>query len=134
MNILCCLNTNYLNPLIVLLHSLRKHHKTGEVNLFLLSTNFSEKAQKTLQLHCKQLDINLWFKMHKLKNFSRKLNFTVDTYLRVFAFSLLPKNVDKVLYLDADMLLLDDVQKIYDIDVSNVKLAGCRISYVIVTA
>ncbi len=47
-----------------------------------------------------------------------------DIFLRIFAFEYLPKGVEKVLYLDADAVFLNDVRKIYDTNLDG-KLMAC---------
>ena len=49
---------------------------------------------------------------------------SLDMYLRVFAFEYLPKSVDKVLYLDADVLAFGDIAEIYQTDISDYVLSA----------
>lgn len=112
--------------MLTLLWSMRKYNQ-DPVNLYLLSTKFSKDSEDKLTKFCKDLNIECFVKRTELdKVFKKKFHYTSDMYLRILAFKLLPENVEKILYLDADMLFLSDVKKIYDQDISNVKFACVR--------
>ena len=48
-----------------------------------------------------------------------------ETYYRLLAPQLLP-NVDKAIYLDSDLIVCDDIAKLYDVDVTGYPLAATR--------
>ena len=52
-------------------------------------------------------------------------HFRPETYYRLLSPQLLP-NVDKAIYLDSDLIVCDDVAKLYDVDVRGYKLAATR--------
>ena len=52
-------------------------------------------------------------------------HFRPETYYRLLSPQLLP-NVDKAIYLDSDLIVCDDVAKLYDVDVKGYKLAATR--------
>ena len=54
--------------------------------------------------------------------------FPLETWFRLFAPSLLPK-YDKILWLDADIVVRDDVAKLYATDVGDNWIAACRWDY-----
>lgn len=49
---------------------------------------------------------------------------SLATYYRLMMADVLPKNLGKVLYLDCDMIIEDDLKKIWEIDISNYVLAA----------
>jgi lipopolysaccharide biosynthesis glycosyltransferase len=63
----------------------------------------------------------------KLEAYGRKLNlrdyYTVAIYFRLFIPNMFP-HLDKAIYLDADMVILEDVAKLYDIDLHDNLLGG----------
>lgn len=127
MNLLCCINDGYLYPALTMLYSIREHN-SDKINLYVLSTKFSKKSEKILLEKCSKVNINVNLIRYDFKkNFETKdINYTIDMYLRIFAFDLLPKEVEKVLYLDADMLILKDLANLYNIEISNKVLACVR--------
>ena len=52
-------------------------------------------------------------------------HFRPETYYRLLAPQLLP-NVDKAIYLDSDLIVCDDIAKLYDADVTGYPLAATR--------
>lgn len=52
-------------------------------------------------------------------------HFRPETYFRLLAPQLLP-NVDKAIYLDSDLIVDDDVAKLFDVDVTGYPLAATR--------
>ena len=52
-------------------------------------------------------------------------HFRPETYFRLLAPQLLP-NVDKAIYLDSDLIVDDDVSKLFDVDVTGYPLAATR--------
>jgi lipopolysaccharide biosynthesis glycosyltransferase len=63
----------------------------------------------------------------KLEVYGRKLNlrdyYTVAIYFRLFIPNMFPQ-LDKAIYLDADMVILEDVAKLYNIDLHDNLLGG----------
>lgn len=45
-------------------------------------------------------------------------------YYRLLLSSVLPQNLDKVLYLDCDMIVMRDIQEIFKIEIDNYALAA----------
>ena len=124
MNLLMCLNDGYVYPLINLMHSIRKYN-SDKINLFVLSTKLGQSSQELIKEKLGQMNIDLNISIVEVKQFevAKNQHYTFDMFLRVFAFNILPKNVDKILYLDADMIAVDDISKIYNTDLEN-KLFG----------
>ena len=68
------------------------------------------------------LDVDAALGGRKLPHYG---HFKPETYFRLLAPSLLP-SVDKAIYLDSDLVALDDVAKLFDIDVSGHLLGATR--------
>lgn len=51
---------------------------------------------------------------------------SVTTYFRLFAPYLLPKEIDRVLYLDCDIICNGNIVDLYDVDFDNKVIVGCR--------
>lgn len=66
----------------------------------------------------------VFIKRIQFKNLCKYSCLSNDIFLRIFAFDYLPKTVEKVLYLDADAVFLNDVRKIYDTNLDG-KLMAC---------
>lgn len=126
MNLLCCINNDYTLPLLNLLCSIRKYNN-DKICLYILTTNLNSKSQNKILQVCQKLNINCNIKNVTLnKDMYSCKHYSVDMYLRLFAFDLLPADVEKVLYLDVDTIVCDDIKKLYDINIdSNLLAAVC---------
>lgn len=126
MNLLCCINNDYTLQLLNLLCSIRKYNN-DKICLYILTTNLNSKSQNKILQVCQKLNINCNIKNVTLnKDMYSCKHYSVDMYLRLFAFDLLPADVEKVLYLDVDTIVCDDIKKLYDINIdSNLLAAVC---------
>lgn len=127
MNILMCINDGYVHPLLGLMHSVRKYNK-DEITLYVLSTQLSDDNKTLIKQKLGEESIDVIInvvdcKESPLANFQ---HYTYDMFLRVFAFDLLPKEIDRILYLDADMLVLKDIAPIYNTDLDDKFLGAVR--------
>jgi lipopolysaccharide biosynthesis glycosyltransferase len=56
---------------------------------------------------------------------SNRIGITVETYYRI-VIPWLFMEYDKVIYLDGDMICLDDISELYDVDISEYMISSCR--------
>ena len=127
MNILMCINDGYVHPLLGLMHSVRKHNK-DDISLYILSTKLSDESQSIIKNKLAEENIEVSINIVDCNEspLAKFQHFTYDMFLRVLAFDLLPKEVDKILYLDADMLALGDIAQIYNCDLQCKFLGASR--------
>lgn len=59
--------------------------------------------------------MNKWYTSYHIKG---------EAYIRLFAASILPLCVEKVLYLDVDLIVIDDLSDLWDTDLGNYALAA----------
>ena len=124
---------NYIPCLAVALESLVAH--TSEDNnyrIIILNTGISnENISKILKYERDNIKISFEDISSKLFRLEKELElrirdyYSITIYYRLFIASLFPQ-FDKAIYLDADMLILDDVAKIYDIDMGDNLLVAVR--------
>lgn len=124
-------NDFYAPYLSVVLQSVKDNscHKNN-YDIIVLHTDISEKNRILLQKQCEAENFSLRFfdvrrRMKKYENLPLRGHFRVETYFRI----LLPEIFDsysKVLYLDSDMVVCDDIAKLFDTDIEGYLLAACR--------
>ncbi len=120
--VLFCCNPSYYQHLAVTLVSLLENNKTNRFELHLILSGRSSS-----------LETRLWRSLHSFSNFTLEIHdfalsdyahffvdnhVTVDTYSRIFAAKVLSPDIDKILYLDSDLLVLDDLRDLWTTDVS----------------
>jgi lipopolysaccharide biosynthesis glycosyltransferase len=105
------LESNRANPLVVHL-ALSRRDLAAEARL---SAWFAAAGTATLEIHEFDWGDTLWH---------TSFHISQDAYIRLFAGRLLGPSLDKVLYLDADLLVLDDLRPLWETDISGHALAA----------
>lgn len=118
-------------PLGVTLSSLIHNLKSGtSIDIFILSLAISAKTIDRLRRVISRSDINLTITFIEvdptmLEGLKEVGHLSIAAYLRIFLPVLLPPECAKVLYLDCDLLVFDDVSDLWNTDVgSNYLLAA----------
>ena len=120
MNILITINKGYVKQLNVLLNSIQYANPNESFDVYILHKNLEQEDIETIQ---KGLDLEKFF-IHSINipkseidNFPvYEKRYPVEIYFRIFATKYLPENVDKVLYLDADTIVINELKELYDTD------------------
>ena len=129
MNILVTLDRNYLPPLRVLLTSLFLHKPGEHFHIYLASDDLTEDDLQDIYalserhgaaLHLIHVEED-WFRdAPTMRYYSRAM------YYRLLAAQMLPPNLDRILYLDPDMLIINPIRPLYDTPLSDETLyAAC---------
>lgn len=130
MDILISTNTNFVHPTEVFLYSLCRSHENTRVDIYLayhdLRREDISRLDRVLNLfHDKILhliDVGGEF----AKKVPAKGNLSVETYYRILALDLLPKQLHKILYLDADMIVKGNIEELFATDLTGYPLAACE--------
>ena len=123
MNILVSCDENYINPLKTMLYSLFKSNDTN-FEVYLIHKDIRDEKINELEKFVKKASLEK-AKLNpiKVKNLfsNAKTNFyyTEEMYYRLLAYKYLPKNLDKILYLDPDVLVLNSCENLYNMDLEN---------------
>ncbi len=95
-----------------------------------LNSSITKKHQAQIKAEfCANTNLSIRFcdvsPMYSGLNLKTHFHITVETYYRLLMQEIM-KHYDKVLYIDSDLVVLDDVAKLYDTDVEGYCLAGVR--------
>ena len=134
MNIAYHSSDAYARILAVSMVSLFENNKfLDEINVYIIEHGISEKNKYALNLISKKYGRKLYFipmpdinQVERLKLKQVKKKWIFDSYCRLFLDDLLPKSVDKVLYLDSDVLVTDSLEKLWNTDLNNHVAAGVK--------
>ena len=126
--VLCAADENYVKPLAVTLHSAASHLAVGnELQVVLLDGGISESSWVGLRETLIDLPITVQVIRPDLTQVSDLMtshHISHAAYLRLLAAQLLPDYVDKVIYLDSDLLVLDDVTELWQIELGEAYCAA----------
>lgn len=132
MNVLVSVNSKFLVPLKVLLYSLFLSQK-DKCYIYLLNVQLSEKEISDLERYCSSLKMDLIVHeipedikgvIEKKKEALKGYSLSIETYARLFAPVLLP-GVSRVLWLDADCIVKEDISSFYNQNLGDFALAAC---------
>lgn len=127
-HIACGLDNNYAPYCTILLYSILENNKQDDITFHLLTNNMNEVNRKTIQQMVADYGKIIFF--HHIdkdlfQDFPISGHINYATYLRLLLPSVLP-DLDKVLYLDCDMIIDGNLKELWDINIENYALAGVR--------
>ncbi len=130
MNLSAAINDAYTPYAYVMLTSLFEKNPEAEVYVYLLQYDLSEKSKSNLEDLMQQYGNHLILLPIDLKKLSEKLPRTaewpVEVYFRLLLPDILPEEVDRILYLDADVIVNHPLRQFYEMDFAGKLVIGCR--------
>ena len=129
MNILISVNRDYLDKAETMLHSLRRYN-SEDVTVYLINRSLNDNKIRKLREYLHK-NLTMDFKVinvsetvfDELPVFEER--FSVEMYYRVIAQFLLPKSVDRIMWLDADIVICGNISDFYHQDFEDKLLAAC---------
>ncbi|MGI6510394.1 MAG: glycosyltransferase family 8 protein [Erysipelotrichaceae bacterium] len=128
MNILISVNKQYIDKARTMLLSLSLQVNEN-VTVYLMNHSLNDDAvadlKKYLENKCNFNFVEIDVKKTALDNLPVYLHMSIETYYRLLAQFLLPASVDRILWLDADIIILKDITDFYYQDFAGKLLVGC---------
>lgn len=126
MNILVTLNSNYLEVLVVMLKSLAVSNKHINFDVYVMNNSLTKEDIIFLEENTlKNINIiDLKVNDGHLDKAPVTKRYPKEMYYRILAAYYLPKKVDKILYLDPDLVVINKIDKLYNIDLDNYYFAA----------
>ena len=138
-DIVCSTDDNYIMPTGVMLTSLFENNKDINVNVHLLHggltnehidqiTNQVSKYNQNIRFY--RMDDHLFSEFPIGKSYqTNHVGSSMATYYRLFLSQILHDNIEKVIYLDGDILVLYSLKELWNIDMSDKAIAAVADSY-----
>ena len=135
LNVVFASNNDYSSLLSTCLISLLENNKKDFdcINVFVLDDGISEENKQKIFSLAKNYSCKLTFIKTDILNSNDKIMMPLDkedygksltTYYRLFLSTLLPDDIDKVIYLDCDALVLGSYKELWKLDISDYYCAG----------
>ena len=135
MNVVYSSSDSYAEICGISIVSLLENNKSEEnIDIYIIDNDISElnksKLEKTANKYARTLyfidkiDLNL---ITNTNVYTGRWN--IGTFFRLYLSSLLPNTVDRVLYIDCDMIIRKSLNEVYNLDIGNCLVAGvddCR--------
>ena len=126
-------------PCGVTMISLLENNKNNPIVFHIIGMDLKkESKEKLLSISLGYKDVSVLFyeikkellESHKFSLFDSK-HLSLATYSRLFLEEILPQNIDKILYLDCDMIIAKDLSDLWNTDIGNYSVAGVPDLYVL---
>lgn len=131
-NILCATDNNYAPYCGIMLTSLFESNKDCHFVVYIFQDG-SVMEENVLKYHrlAKKYGNEIVLKTideSMVKGFplNEQTHITIPTYFRLLAAELLPREVEKVIYLDGDLVVVDDIRPLWNVNLDGMALAGVR--------
>lgn len=130
MNIVVSLNSKYIKAAKSMLFSLHKYAKEP-ITVWLLNHSLSNHEVRRFKTFLRKYNIDLavipigpsFFDDMPLVSENQ---FSIEMYYRIFIPWLLPEEVDRVLWLDSDIIISGDIAPFYNLDLNEHCIAACE--------
>lgn len=121
LNLLFSIDDGYLDQFKVTLYSVQQNTSLKDIHVYLLQKTQLDRHEEIL-VFCQNLGINYHPVVIGEKAFEDAPTtdrYPETIYYRLLAHEYLPDDLDKILYLDADILCLNDLRTLYEVDLTN---------------
>jgi lipopolysaccharide biosynthesis glycosyltransferase len=126
MNLLFSINEAYLSVFENCLRSILSNGGYEHYDVYILQNDISIESQKNLEECYEQVSF-FWMNVdtHLFDGLPLSERYPVQIYFRLAAPMLLPKNLERILYLDGDVLVINSLKELYETDFEGNYLAAC---------
>ena len=120
MNILITINKKYVKQVNILLNSIQYSNTKENFDIYVLHRDLEESDLKIIynNLDLKRFQIHLIKitenEIHKFPVYEKR--YPVEIYFRIFAGKYLPQDLERILYLDADTIVINPLKELYETD------------------
>ena len=116
-HILVTLDRNYLKVLSVMLYSLSQSDPEGVYTVYVVNNTLTEEDFASLSALLPRTElVNVQVPEDLLQNAPVSDHYPTEMYYRLFAARYLPQQLERILYLDPDLVVLHSLRSLYQID------------------
>jgi lipopolysaccharide biosynthesis glycosyltransferase len=126
-NILVTLDHGYIGPLCVMLRSLCESNPGAHLRVFVAHSSLDESDFKKMDeaVDGKCVIENTYVPCDKFPNLPCSERWPKEACYRIFAAHILPDDLDRVLYLDPDIVVINNIEKLYNMVLDGMCFAAC---------
>ena len=127
MHIAFCVNEAYVQYITVTMKSIAENNREAAICIHVLSNAVSPVGRQRLEETIEEYK-NVSLHIHEVDDSPLKGlytgNFTIYTWYRILLPNILPSDIDRVLYLDADTLVTADLKELFALDMTGKAIAA----------
>lgn len=119
-----CLDDNYVNPAIAVIESIKNSNTNNQFDIYIVFAAISDES-KTKLLSCSGKNLEIKFKQTDttINDVGPKNHVSSAAFMKVELVKLFP-DLSKLLYLDGDICVVDDLAPIWQTNIDNKYLAA----------
>jgi len=127
-NILVTLDSGYLKPLSVMLKSLIVNNPNVFVDVYVLHQSLSMEDINAVKIAVDEPQMNLYSVLindERISKFPTSKRFPKEMYFRLFCANYLPDHLERILYLDPDIIIKNSLMELYQLPFENHYFMAC---------
>lgn len=127
-NLLVTLNTHYLKPLCVMLKSALVSNPEAVFDIYVIHSSLTDTDFDTVRQTVKSDRLMLFpisIKDDMLKSAPTSKRFPKEMYYRLFSSRYLPDHLDRILYLDPDIVIINSLATLYNMPMDKHLFVAC---------
>ena len=121
MNLLFAIDDNVTQQLMTTLYSIKQNSTIDKYSIYVIQDKKLQENDRIKQF-CQKLGMHYHPVIIKDDQFDQAPTtdrYPKTIYYRLLAYKYLPKNIKKILYLDVDILVINDLKPLYNLDLKN---------------
>lgn len=130
MNIAAAFNHNYAKYAMVMLQSLYENNQLCKVYIHILQCELTEKDKQMIAEQAKSFENEVIFyefdRTWLPKGIKVTTEWSIEAYFRLYMVDLLPEWIDRILYLDVDIIVNKPIYDYYFMDMKSYDMVACR--------
>lgn len=126
-NLLFCINSSYVDLFTLAIFSVKRSGRLGNSDIYVINADLGQAEWERIERLADQNTRfhNVSFDKTILKDAPTTARYPQEIYYRLFAPILLPDNIDRILYMDADVICINSLAELYDSDIEEYCFTGC---------
>lgn len=126
LNLLFTLNKNYIHILKNCIKSLLRFKAQEKYSIYIMHSDLTENETNDLKSSFPSADFSFIYMDKELfSDFPENKRYPKEMYYRIFAADFLPQTMDKVLYLDPDIIVINPIDEFYSRDLGDNFYMAC---------
>lgn len=130
MNVMILSNSTYLKHTYTMLYSLFVNHPDEPMDIYMPYEDMTEMELADLSSYVESFMGKRLHPLYVGDEFKQKVTVRnglgVETYYRILGIHLLPEDIDRILYLDSDMIIKGSLKSLYETDITDAAFAVCE--------
>lgn len=128
MNILFAINKQYIRHMKICIESIIRFKEKEGYDFYVIHSDLNENDIIEIEENFNEVDVRMHFiyvDPESFKDFPETDRYPKQIYYRIFASFLLPKHLEKALYLDVDIIVIRSLKELYKMDFEGKYYIAC---------